>query len=72
MKTYTENELKEAIKYAMQYQKAMDYQTAGRILLGGDKPSTDEMIALLDELATDTVNENDIELDDIFETKIES
>jgi hypothetical protein len=65
--TYTEAELLKAIKYACEYQKATDYQTAGRLLIVDDSELKANSILLLDELASDTNAASEIKVKDIFE-----
>ena len=65
MTKYTEKQVRQAIKYACEYQKTTDYQTAGNILLQED--CTEREIKLLDELAGDSIAANEIELKDIFD-----
>lgn len=66
MNTYTEAELLKAVEYACEYQKACDYQTAGRLLIvdGSEVPAN--AILLLDELSGDENAFPEIELKDIF------
>lgn len=66
-KTYTEAELLQAIKYACEYQKATDYQTAGSLLIVDESELKANSILLLDELSNDTNAFFEIELKDIFE-----
>jgi isocitrate/isopropylmalate dehydrogenase len=67
MRTYTEKELLKAIEYACGYQKASDYQTAGKLLIVDKSDLQQNIETLLNELAS--TNENvhkEIELRDIF------
>lgn len=66
-KIYTEAELLKAIEYACQYQKACDYQTAGRFLIVDDSELHPNSVLLLDELCTDESAFSEIEIKDIFE-----
>jgi hypothetical protein len=67
MKEYTEAELFKAIRYACEYQKGADYQTAGRLLIVDDSELKANSILVLDELARNTNAFSEIELKDIFE-----
>ncbi len=68
MKVYTEVELLKAIEWACSYQKACDYQVAGRYLLienEANLPGNIEM--LLNDLCDTDINaHNEIKLSDIF------
>jgi len=66
MKTYTEAELLQAIEYACEYQKACDYQTAGRLLIVDENELPGNAILLLDDLSDDNNAFSEIELKDIF------
>lgn len=64
---YTEEQLLQAIKYACEYQKAYDYQTAGGILIKDNFTTQEDVIKLLDELSNDTLANSEIDLKDIFD-----
>jgi hypothetical protein len=66
MRTYTEEELLKAIKYACECQKATDYQTAGKLLIVEESELPANSILLLDELSGDTIAFSEIDLQDIF------
>jgi hypothetical protein len=67
MKTYTEEDLLKAIKYACEYQKATDYQTAGLHLIVDETELKGNIEILLNELCdTDKTAHNEIEISDIF------
>jgi hypothetical protein len=67
MKTYTEEELLAAIKYACEYQKATDYQTGGILLIVDQTELKANIENLLYELCdTDKTAHDEIELSDIF------
>ncbi len=67
-KKYTEEQVKQAIKYACEYQMGTDYQNAGQVLLfegvADDGPEIKAMDILCDER---NLAYNEIELKDIFE-----
>lgn len=65
-KMYTEAELLQAIKYACEYQKAADYQIAGRLLIVDDSDLIENSVKLLDDLANENNAFAEIELKDIF------
>lgn len=71
MRTYTEQELILAVKYACEYQKAEDYQLAGCNLIpleGNSKETDTAIIKVLDELADCENNEaGNITLEDLHE-----
>ncbi|HZY40122.1 MAG TPA: hypothetical protein VFE53_25895 [Mucilaginibacter sp.] len=67
MKTYTEEELLKAMKYACEYQKATDYQTAGKLLIVDESELSANSILLLDELSSDAIAFSEIALKDIFD-----
>ena len=67
MKTYTEQDLRAAIKYACEYQKATDYQTAGQHLIVDEADLKANIESLLNELCdTDKTAYDEIEISDIF------
>ena len=67
MRTYTEQELLVAIKYACEYQKATDYQTAGCHLNVHEKDLKTNIEILLNDLCdTDNTAHDEIEIADIF------
>lgn len=65
-RTYTESELLKAIKYACEYQKGIDYQTAGGLLIVDESELPANSILLLDELSNNSIAASEIELKDIF------
>lgn len=67
MRTYTEEELLKAMKYACEYQKATDYQTAGKLLIVDESELPANAILLLDELNSDAIAFSEIDLKDIFD-----
>jgi hypothetical protein len=67
MRTYTEEELLKAIEYACEYQKATDYQTAGKLLIVDESELPANAILLLDELSSDAIAFSEIDLKAIFE-----
>lgn len=67
MEKYTEEQLRQAIQYACEYQKACDYQTAGGILMADGYKTTEQDIKLLDALASSIVEADEITIEEIFE-----
>ena len=67
MKTYTEDQLLKAIEYACSYQKAHDYQTAGKFLIVDESDLKVNSILLLDNLANDDIAFSEIDISDIFD-----
>lgn len=65
-RTYTEAELMQAIKYACEYQKACDYQIAGKLLIVDKSELQANSVLLLNELTSDKNAFSEIELKDIF------
>jgi hypothetical protein len=67
MKTYTEEDILAAIKYACEYQKAADYQTAGKHLIVDEVDLKANIENLLNELCdTDKTAHDEIEISDVF------
>lgn len=67
MKTYTEEQVEQVIKYACEYQKAECYQHVGGILLEDDYETTDSDIKCLDYLANNEIVDHEIDLEEIFD-----
>jgi hypothetical protein len=65
-RTYTEAEILKAMEYACEYQKALDYQAAGKLLMVESNQLTDNSILLLDELSNNKTAISEINLGDIF------
>jgi hypothetical protein len=57
MRTYTQEEVLKAIKYACSMQKAQDYQDAGEKLIVEEKELKDGVIGILDLLCDSDNNE---------------
>lgn len=64
---YTESELKKAIKFACEAQKAADYQSAGILLIVDESSLYHNSKILLDELSSDETVADEIDIDEIFE-----
>lgn len=68
MKTYTEEQLKAAMEYACQHQKANSYQMAGEHLIVYPEDLHKGSIAVLDDLAdTDDTDAYSIDMADVKE-----
>lgn len=63
MKTYNKKQVKQIIKYAMEYQRGYDYQLIGRILLVNGYNITKNDFELLDLFVKHKTAHDEIDID---------